>query len=102
MAAGNGRLFLQMSCLTMTTTATSDDQHGSTWGKVEKLNIASVVVTTGTATTTPFDIYRRVFLKDDGTFPNNEQYQALYSTNRSLLVTGTKDEGAHRMTVDGQ
>lgn len=107
--AGSGRHFLhilvnllllmmnghQMPCLTMTTTTTTNMAARRAWGRMEQLNTSSIV--TASTTTTPFDIYR-VFLKDDGTFPNNEQYPALLYKS---AFTGTQDEGARKITLGG-
>jgi len=56
------------------------------WGKVTKV----------TSTTTLFDIYR-LFARDDGTFPNNEEYPALLYKS---AFKGTEAEG-RRAIVEG-
>lgn len=61
------------------------------WGKATK--ITSIPPALGTAL---FDIYR-IFIKDDGTFPNNEEYPALLYKSAFM---GTEADG-RRMIMEG-
>lgn len=56
------------------------------WGKAEKIHSSA-----------PFDIYR-IYVKDDGHFPNNEEYPTLIYKR---AFDGTENDGRRMIMNDG-